>query len=80
VNESNERAGGNFIIRPLDAEIMEANKIEEPPYSLHDCLACREGQVYKSTAEASAHLKRVHFPGKHDLLLLVNLERTLRYA
>jgi hypothetical protein len=61
---------------------MEAYKIGAPALPLQSCLPCKEGHMYKTVDEASAHLKRVHFRGKDELDLsqLAHLKRTHRYV
>jgi hypothetical protein len=80
VNDKTERANSNFLIRPLEKDFMKEHKIEEPPQSLQNCLACREGHIYKAAREASAHLQRAHFGGNDNLLLIAHMRRAHRYV
>jgi len=59
---------------------MEEHKIEPPYYPLQLCAACKQGHVYKTAHEASAHLKSAHFYTNDDLRLpkLAHLKRTHR--
>jgi hypothetical protein len=59
---------------------MKEHKIEEPPRPLQSCFACREGHVYKTAREASAHLKREHFGGRDNLLLIAHMRRAQKYV
>ncbi|KAH7384605.1 hypothetical protein BKA66DRAFT_416936 [Pyrenochaeta sp. MPI-SDFR-AT-0127] len=71
-----ERERQNYIIRPLDAEFMTSHGIEQPPFALQDCSACRDGHVHKSVQDAVYHLKRVHFKYESRLSELAHLQTT----
>jgi hypothetical protein len=55
--------------------------MEKPLLSLHHCLLCKEGHVYRSQQEAIDHLAHMHFRDQYDLGLheLAHLKRAHRY-
>jgi hypothetical protein len=79
VNDRTERARSSFLIRPLEKAFMKEHKIEDPPQPLQNCVACREGHVYKTAQEASEHL-RGHFGGRDNLLMIAHMRWARRYV
>jgi hypothetical protein len=77
--DDDERVRQNYILRPLQADLMAKHNIEPPLLPILDCSSCKSGLVYRSAHDAIAHLQHIHFKYESSLSELVHPPRLRRW-